>query len=204
MKVPILIMLTGMLFFAVLQRGQAAAGPATDTVRQMLNDVISIQTDPHLAGEQSRETRRDAIQKIIVREFDFPDMAREALGPQWEKLSTGERSEFSAIFQDLFVDSYSRLVLDFVKNEKVLYTAEEAQGDKVMVKTSIYRVNEQIPVDYYLAETGGKWLVRDVSVDGVSIVGNYRRSFARIIQTESFAGLMKRLRLQEKVIQKLP
>jgi phospholipid transport system substrate-binding protein len=202
MKIRMLFVLMGMLIFAVPQHARCEGGPAIDTVRRMLDDVVSIQTDPNLAAEQSRETRKNAIQKIIVREFDFPDMAREALGSQWEKLGGSERSEFRGIFQDLFLDSYSRLVLDFLKKEKIVYTAEEAQGDKTVVKTSIYRVNEQIPVDYYLAETGGKWLVRDVSIDGVSIVGNYRKSFARVIQKESFAGLMKRLRLQQKAIQK--
>jgi phospholipid transport system substrate-binding protein len=154
-----------------------------------------------MLGEESRETRKDAIQKIIIKGFDFPEMARDAIGPPWEKLSASERSEFSAIFRDLFVDSYSRLVLDFLKREKILYLAEEAQGDKVMVKTSIYRMNEQIPVDYRLAQMGGQWLVRDVSIDGVSIVRNYRKSFTRIIQQESFAGLMQRMRLQQKAIQ---
>ena len=176
MKVSILIMLVGVLFFAVPRPCQAAAGPATDTVRRMLDDVMSIQTDPHTVGEQSREARRDAIQKVIVREFDFPDMAREALGPQWEKLSAADRTEFRAVFQDLFLDSYSRLVLDFLKKERIVYTAEGAQGDKTVVKTSIYRVNEQIPVDYSLAEAGGKWVVQDVTIDGVSIVGNYRNA----------------------------
>jgi len=202
MKVHILIVLICVLIFAVIRHVEAAPGPATDTVRQMLNDVMSIQTDPSLRGEESRETRKGAIQKVIVRGFDIPDMAREAIGPQWEKLSGPDRFEFSAIFRDLFLDSYSRLVLDFLKREQILYVAEEAEGDKVKVETSIQRINEQIPVDYSLTETGGRWVVHDVAIDGVSIVANYRKSFARVIQKESFAGLMQRMRLQQKAIQK--
>jgi len=202
MKVHILMVIMGVLILAVTPLAGAAPGPATDTVRQMLNDVMSIQTDPRLLGDESRETRKGAIQKVIVRGFDIPDMAREAVGPQWEKLTGPERFEFSAIFQDLFLDSYSRLVLDFLKREQILYVAEEAQGDKALVKTSIQRINEQIPVDYSLTETGGRWVVHDVAIDGVSIVANYRKSFARVIKTESFAGLMRRMRLQQKAIQK--
>ena len=200
MKKHILIVLMGVLILALTRH--AGAAPATDAVREMLNDVMSIQTDPRLLGEESRETRKAAIRKVIVRGFDIPDMAREAIGPQWEKLSGPDRFEFSAIFQDLFLDSYSRLVLDFLKREKVLYLSEEAQGGKVVVKTSIQRINEQIPVDYSLADTAGRWLVRDVAIDGVSIVANDRTSFSRVIQKESFAGLMRRMRLQQKAIQK--
>ena len=99
MKVRMLIVLMGVLILAVTPAlAGAAAGPATDTVRQMLDDVMSIQTDPRLLGEQSRETRKGAIQKVIVRGFDIPDMAKEAIGPQWEKLSGPERSEFRRDF----------------------------------------------------------------------------------------------------------
>ena len=54
------------------------------------------------------------------------------------------------LFQDLFQDSYSRLVLDFLGREKILYTKEDIGQDQAMVKTTIVRVNEEIPVDYFL------------------------------------------------------
>ncbi len=197
----ILIGFVGALLFSFQQsRGQALA--PIDTVRQMLDKVISIQTDPTLQGQASRDTRKGAIKEVILKNFYFDDMARQALGPYWDGLNNAIRSEFKRIFQDLFVDSYSRLVLDFLKKERIQYTGEDVQKQQTVVKTTIYRINEAIPVDYSLTEVDKKWLVRDVTIDGVSIVENYRKSFSRVIRQESFDALLKKMRMQQQAVQK--
>ena len=52
-------------------------------------------------------------------------------------------------------------------------------------------------------QRGGRWLIYDVLIENVSLVGNYRSQFDRIIRTSSYGELVKRLRnkgefLQEK------
>ena len=183
-----------------LPTSQAASqtGTAIDAVRAMLDEVMAIQNDPKLAGLQSRDTRRDLIKKVIIKNFDFAGMAKDTLGPgEWATLSPGQRSEFASVFQDLFVDSYSRLVLDFLKKEKIEYRGQEPDQGRMMVRTVISRAEDRIPVDY-LSSRHDAWSVRDVTIDGVSIVANYRRSFSRVIKEESYGGLLKKMRLQQK------
>jgi phospholipid transport system substrate-binding protein len=117
-------------------------------------------------------------------------------------LSEAKRLEFKAVFQDLFQDSYTKLVLDFLGREKILYTQEESDQGKASVKTIIVRMNEEIPVDYSLGIMGQRWLVEDVAIDGVSIVQNYQKSFARVIRQETYEGLLKKMRLQQQAIEK--
>ncbi len=171
-------------------------------VRSMLDEVMAIQTDPRLEGPSNREQRRAAIKKVIARNFYFDAMAQQALGPYWEKVSPAEKSEFKKVFQDLFQESYTKLVLDFLKREKVLYNSEELEPVRAQIKTTLVRVNEEISVDYSLQSVQGQWLVDDVSIDGVSIVRNYRQSFTRVVQTESFKSLLQKLRLQQRAIEK--
>jgi phospholipid transport system substrate-binding protein len=128
-------------------------------------------------------------------------MAKQALSSHWEKLNEAERAEFRALFHDLFQESYSKLVLDFVKKEKILYTQEELHQDQALIKTTIIRINEEIPVDYSLTLVQGQWLVCDVTIDGVSIVRNYQRSFTRVIQQESYRSLLQKMRLQQQAIE---
>lgn len=176
----------------------------TSRVKTILEEAMAVQTNPQLQGPEFRLQRRAAIKRIIADNFDFPSMARQALGPSWEKLSDSDRSEFKALFQDLFQDSYTKLVLDFLRQEKVLYSAEEIRNGKAKVQTTLVRINEEIPVDYALAQGEGKWAVEDVVIDGVSIVRNYQRSFAQVIQRESFKSLLKKMRLQQQAIAKSP
>jgi phospholipid transport system substrate-binding protein len=174
----------------------------TETVRDMLGAVMTVQNDPQLQKPESRSTRASQIKTIITDNFDTDDMASHVLGPYWERLDERKRSEFKLIFQDLFLDSYTRLVLDFLKKERIAYKAEDERGGEATVKTVIERTSEEIPVDYSLLQKAGRWAVRDVVVDEVSIVTNYRNSFTRVIKQESYEGLLKKMRLQQKAIKK--
>lgn len=203
MKGKILLIIS--LGFCVAATGlipAVAESPAGARVRTMLDQVMAIQTDPQLQGTGHREERRVAIKKIIGENFYFDAMARQSLGPYWEKLSEKERSRFKSIFQDLFQESYTKLVLDFLKREKVVYAEEDLQPGRALIKTTLVRVNEEIPVDYSMTLAQGQWLVEDVTIDGVSVVRNYRQSFTRVIQTESYKSLLQKMRLQQKAIEK--
>ncbi len=184
----------------VRQAGCAAAGPV-EYVSNMLDAVMAIQNNPEMAGPEHREERRSAIKAVISRNIDMADMAKSALSDHWQELDEKQRAEFTSIFQDLFQDAYTRLVLDFLKQEQIRYSPAENVDGETIVKTLIFRPNEQIPVDYRLAITDGKWRIRDVVIDGVSITGKYRNSFNRVIKGSSFNNLIEKMRLQQKAIQ---
>jgi phospholipid transport system substrate-binding protein len=178
------------------------AGTPAKQVRGILEEVMAIQTSPQIQGATFRDQQREAIKRIIGQNFHFEAMAKKALDTYWNKLNGADRLEFKSIFQELFQESYTKLVLDFLKREKILYTDERIDYDQAVVKTKITRLNEDIPVDYFLSLVQGHWLVEDVAIDGVSIIGNYQRSFSRVIKKESYASLLKKMRLQQKAIEK--
>ena len=185
------------VLFLVLQDASCDAGIPTERVRSILEEVMTIQTNPQLQGQKFRNEKRMAIKKVIAQNFHFDAMAKQALGQHWQALNEAKRSEFKLIFQDLFQESYTRLVLDFLGREKILYQNEEIRQGQAMVKTAIVRMSEEISVDYTLAAVEQKWLIEDVAIDGVSIIQNYQKSFSRVIQRESIEGLLKKMRLQQ-------
>lgn len=194
------LLLLGLCLFA--NQAAAQARTATDFVGTMLNEVAAIKDDPGLQGREMRNKRKDLIREVILKNFDIEDMAGDALGPkQWDSMSKEQHLEFRTIFQDLFLESYSRLVLDFMKKEQIRYGTEEAVQGRTVVKTTIRRLEDEIPVNYVLSDLRGGWSVKDVTIDGVSIVENYRRTFARVIRRESYKGLLKKMRLQQKAAQ---
>jgi cell division septation protein DedD len=56
------------------------------------------------------------------------------------------------------------------------------------------RAGGETPLTYRMLRRDSQWAIRDVIVDGVSVVGNYQAQFSRIIQTSSYAELLGRLR----------
>lgn len=176
------------------------SGEPTKVVRAMLEKVMDIQTDPKL--RKLRNKRRIAIKKIIQENFDLDIMPKNALGNYWDKLSDRDKKEFKEVFQDLFQESYTKMVLDFLKREKISYGKEEKKDSEVIIRTRIIKMEDEIPVDYHLRKVGKRWLVFDVDIDEVSIVGNYRRSFSRVIKKTSFQTLMKKMKMQQEAIKK--
>ena len=180
---------------------QAGAGEPTTAVKAVLDRAMEIQTRADLSGEAKRAERVRLIRRLIVDNFAFAEMARETVKDRWGQLSTGQRSEFQNLFSELFQDSYTRMVLNFLQQENIEYPGESAESAGTLVRTVIVRANEHIPVDYHLAQKSGRWLIRDVDIDGVSIVENYRDTFRNVIVSSSFDGLLKKMRLQSRAIQ---
>ena len=186
------------------QTPDAKAGSATEALRALLEHAMALQTQGDLQGEGQRSKRAQLTHQLIADNFLATAMAQASLQASWETLSQTQRQEFTALFIDLFQDSYTRLVLNYLHQETVEYRAEQPESDGIRLPTLLKRVNEYIPVDYAMVQHDGRWMVRDVTIDGVSIVGNYQQQFRRVIQVQSFDELLKKLRLQSQAIRGKP
>jgi phospholipid transport system substrate-binding protein len=168
-------------------------------VKSVLDRAMEIQTRPDLEGEAHRKTRARLVRELISESFLTEDMARESIPGTWGRVSAGQRSDYTRLFSTLFQDSYTRMVLNFLQREAIEYPGEtQAKNKGVLVQTVIMRANEHIPVNYNMIQKGARWLIRDVEIDGVSIVENYKGSFARVIKSSSFDALLERMRLQSR------
>ena len=119
-------------------------------------------------------------------------MARSSLGQNWNNLTAEE--------QDRFVDLFARLIerryigkIDSYTNQKVIYKDQRIQDNKARVYTAIIDKDLEIPMDYSLQMSQGTWLIRDLKIENVSLVANYRRDFNSIIRKEQFAGLVEKI-----------
>ena len=192
------------LFFALCFLTLGATTPlraesgATALVKSVLDKAMDIQTRPELQGTEHKKERATLTRKLIAENFSSEEMAKDSLEGHWEKLSAKQREQYRELFTGLFQDSYTRMVLDFLKKETVEYPEETPEGKSVKVRTIIMRTNEHIPVDYIVDQKNQKWYIRDVIIDSVSIVDNYRNSFGRVIRTQSFDALMQRMRDSKK------
>jgi len=172
----------------------ATAGVPTDQLRGAVERVLKTLDDPTLKGEARHSDRRAAIRKIANEIFDFSEIAKRSMARHWQPLSEAQRNEFVALFADLLERSYISKIETY-GGEKIQYTAERADGDFATVSTKIITKNgTEVPVDYRMVKRTDRWLVYDVSIEGVSLVSNYRTQFNKIIQTTSYTELVSKLR----------
>lgn len=172
----------------------AAAGVPTDQLKGAVERVLRALDDPALKGEARLAERRVAVRKIANEIFDFGEIAKRSMARHWQPLSEAQRTEFVGLFADLLERSYISKIETY-GGEKIQYTAERADGDFATVSTRIVTKNgTEVPVDYRMIKRADRWLVYDVSIEGVSLVSNYRTQFNKIIQTTSYNELVSKLR----------
>jgi phospholipid transport system substrate-binding protein len=177
-----------------LSSAPAAAGVPTDQLRGAVERVLKTLDDPALKGDARVGDRRVAVRKIANEIFDFSEIAKRSMARHWQPLSEAQRTEFVGLFADLLERSYISKIETY-GGEKIQYTAERADGDFATVSTRIVTKNgTEVPVDYRMIKRADRWLVYDVSIEGVSLVSSYRTQFNKIIQTTSYNGLVSKLR----------
>jgi len=170
-----------------------ADGPEEE-IRQTTNKILSIVTDPALKNPSREEERRRLVRKVVDERFDWEEMSRRSLARYWDQRTEEEKKEFVRLYSDLLERTYMDKVEGY-SGEKVTYEGESVDSGYAAVKIKITtKKNTDIHVRYGLKKKGNKWLVYDVSIEGVSLVNSYRTQFNRIILQSSYENLVKRLR----------
>jgi phospholipid transport system substrate-binding protein len=175
----------------------ALAGVPTDTVRDYTDAVVRVLEDPSLKAEDRRTERRAAVRKIAIDVFDVQETARRALGQHWQQRSPQEREEFVQLFADLLERTYINKI-DLFGGEKLKFTEEKIDGEHAVVRAKVVtKQGTEVPVEARMINrSGGRWQIYDIVIENISLVGNYRSQFDRIIRSSSYGELAKRLRIQ--------
>ena len=175
----------------------AGAGAPTDQLKVSVEQIVKVLEDPALKPEAKLKERRAAIRKEAEVVFDFSETAKRALGRHWQALPEKDRQEFTGLFTDLIERSYISKIERY-SGERIAYAGEAIDGALATVRTRfVTKQGTEIPVDYRMQQRGDRWLVYDVSVEGVSLINNYRTQFDKIIQTSSFAELVRKMKAAE-------
>ena len=193
----------GKAFMAWLLVASAVAAPATspsDLVQSAVGRVVAVVQPPQPDGDlspaqrQAREQRRLEVRRIAADLFDFDEISRRALSRNWTSRSPDEQAEFVRLFTSLLERTYLGRIESY-SGEKILYLGEVVDGPFATVRSKVVtKRRTETPLDYQLHLRDGRWKVYDVLIDHVSFVATYRSEFARIIQRESYAALVERLR----------
>jgi len=167
----------------------ASTGPLVDALKARQARIDSIlRAHPDKLDASARGTLEDALAGAI----DFGAMGRAALAA-WDARSAEERAAYSAAFEKLIRRSLMRKV-NIYRIDSVDYRTEAIQGDHGRVDTLVRAKEVTTEVAWEFVVTTKGWRIGDYSIDGVSTVRNYRRQFARLLETKGWSGLLERIK----------
>ncbi len=174
---------------------QVWAGAPTDQARLYTDQVLKVLGDPALTEAQ----RRSAVRKVAEETFDMSETAKRALGRYWQSRTPEEREEFTRLFAELLENTYLSKI-GLYSGERVNYIGESIDGDFAIVRAKIVRKQgAEVPVEARMLRRDDRWYIYDLSIEGISLVNNYRSQFNAIIQKSSYEQLVQRLRASRQV-----
>ena len=175
---------------ALTLTGPVWAGTPTEDLKRQTDRVLEVLRSTSLTPA----ARRAAVRDLATESFDLGETARRALGLHWQARTPTEREEFVRIFRELLEQTYVARI-DEYGGERLEYVAERVDGDSAIVRAQIVtKSGLAVPIESRVNQRGGRWLIYDVIIENVSLVGNYRSQFDRIIRTSSYDELVRRLR----------
>lgn len=165
----------------------------TEVVRATLTEVFRILDDPKLKDPAKLMPRRRLLEQVISERFDYAEMSKRALAANWTPLTNDQRAEFVELFKAFLSDRYAGKIESY-SGERTEYLSERLEGSYAEVRTRLVSSKVELPMDYRLINKAGRWYAYDIIADGVSLVKNYRSQFDKIIHSDSYEELVKRLR----------
>lgn len=172
----------------------AAAPSATDTIRQVVDNVMNIIKKPEMKDPAKKTALLLDVENLIKTIFDFSEFSARTVGPKWRGFTPDQKDRFQEAFASLLRATYIEK-LEGYSGEKVNFTGEvvNSSGDKVEVQTTLQMKDKVIPVAYRLLKKDGEWKVYDVRIENVSLIENYRGQFKDILLRGAAEDLIKKV-----------
>jgi phospholipid transport system substrate-binding protein len=187
-----LFSMIGLSSFAVADEmpvPQALVKASSDKMMQSLKDnKVQLEADPDFIY--------GLVTDVLMPHFDFEKMAKLALGKNWRGLSVAQQVRFTDEFRLLLIRTYSTAMLEYSDQEiRFLPFRDDVKTKRVQVDMDIIQTGgPSIPMSLSLYENeNDAWKVYDVKIDGISLVTNYRSTFATEIRNDGIDNLIERL-----------
>jgi phospholipid transport system substrate-binding protein len=181
------------------------AVPAQDSapdalVKGVTNDVLAIVRQDKEIQSGNTQRAMALVEQKVLPHFDFAHMTRLAAGRDWRTATPDQQKDLTQEFKTLLVRTYSNSLTTY-KNQTIDFKPTRMQpGDtEATVRAEVKQPGAPpIGIDYNLEKTAEGWKVYDVTVGGVSLVTNYRESFAAEVRKSGIDGLVKSLRMRNQ------
>ncbi|MDG4605005.1 MAG: ABC transporter substrate-binding protein [Candidatus Contendobacter sp.] len=180
----------------------AAARAPQDVVQDTSARMVDALRKNRTALDRDPGRLYELVHQIVLPNFDFELMSRWVLGRAWQQATPEQRRRFTEEFRTLLVRTYAKALLEYSDEEiRVLPQPAMADGNETTVRTEVKpKTGQPIPINYSMHLGNDVWRVYDVTVEGVSLVTNYRSTFASQIRNNGLDALIADLRQRNSTL----
>ncbi|PCH84668.1 MAG: organic solvent ABC transporter [Piscirickettsiaceae bacterium] len=163
----------------------AAELNAPQRVLQETSDLLYGIVQQNKERLKDRQFVAQLVNEVIEPRVDLDKISRLILGKYWRKATDEQKVNFQKQFKNLLVNTYAVAFKEFDDwTVRFLPMSLKPEDKRVIVKSQIIITSRPpIAVNYRMAKNKeGDWKAYDVIIEGISMVTNYKSSFAKSIK----------------------
>ena len=150
-----------------------------------VQSTINRATDT-LSGDLSKEQRIDELKKIAADTVDIRGIGFYSLGKHRKNLSDDKINEYSKVFHEYFMTSFSSRLAEY-SNPIIEVNSKEKINENYTIVSSTLAATEKRPeikIDWRVyTKNPDKPLIRDLIIEGLSLARTQKEEFNSIIQS---------------------
>jgi phospholipid transport system substrate-binding protein len=145
---------------------------------RLSEDAELIQLNPGYLDQLIEEE----IQPLV----NYPAMAKASLGEYWNRASSDQQLQFVDAFRRRLIHQYAAIFSHFQGQTTDILDAQQTDTRHAKVLTRVNTSNP-VSVNYQFQTSHQRWLIKDVVIDGVSLVKTAHEQIQALIQTQGLS-----------------
>lgn len=183
------------LLCLLLAPAARAAETPTAAVERLNGTLLEVMQDAEALGFQGRYDRLAPVLREI---FDFPAMARIALGAHWSSVSEAQQAAFTRAFADYSIAVFASRFDGYGGERFEILGTQEARRGAVLVENRIVKSDgEAVAINYLTRpeKDGADWRIVDTILGGTASELAARRSeYSSILRKLGINALIETLK----------
>ena len=161
------------------------------------NTVLSIEADifvqstvnrasDTLSGDKTKEQRIEELKKIALDTVDIKGIGLYSLGMHRKNLSDDKKMEYSKVFKNYFLNSFSSRLAEYSNPVIEVNSKEKINANYTIVSSTLAGTDKRpaIKIDWRIyTKNPKKPLIRDLIIEGLSLARTQKEEFNSIIQS---------------------
>ena len=153
----------------------------SDFIQEITDNASNI-----LSSNLSKNEKQNKLKDIADSTVDIKGIGFYTLGKFRKSLSDDKKKEYSILFKEYFLKSFSSRLVEY-SNPKITVVSEEVLNEKyTMVSSILAATNDrpEIKIDWRVyTKNSSKPLIRDLIIEGLSLARTQKEEFASIISS---------------------
>ena len=166
-----------------------------ELVKNTTQEVISVIKQDRDIQAGDRAKIYALVEEKVLTHFDFRRMSQLAMGKNWHQATPEQQEAIIKEFRSLLVRTYA-VSLSQYRDQKIEIKPiklEAGAKDATVKSLFLQSGREPVTVNYVMYKLPAGWKVFNITVEGVSLVENYRSTFNEQVRKSGVDGLIKTL-----------